>query len=168
MQRLDQLQVVEHPSQSLPHLVPDSPVGVKLIGGEQQGCAAFGPTLYGGADSDTRNLLLGQPRIPGQALMLGPLVVAARVVRYPQDHELGVPTRQPAARHQHCRESQPATEEPAMPGKRAEDVRRISPNRRAGELDDPPVHPSELANATGMDTWTVAFPISRSTLPEPL
>ena len=84
-----------------------------------------------------------------------PLVVAARVVRDPQDHQLSLIARKPAAGHQRGREPQPATEEAAMTGECGEDVRGIASGGEARELDNPEVDPSDLSTGARTDAWTL-------------
>jgi hypothetical protein len=66
------------------------------------------------------------------------LVVTPAQVGDAQDDQLGVATRQPAARHQAAGEAQPAAEELVRPPHRQEQVRRLGAGDSSRQVRERP------------------------------
>ena len=116
---------------------------MQFVGDLEKQSLAPAPALEGVEHLHPVELLLAQPGAASQAQVLGELVVAARQCRDPQDHQLGLPARQGAARHQLAGEVQPAPEQSPVATQGQEDRRRLGagdPARDAREAADERPH----------------------------
>src|SRR5688500_3011037 len=69
----------------------------------------------------------------------------------PEDHELGVPARQGAARHESAGEAEPSAEQSPMTSECEEEVRRSGPGGAARDGRDGPVDPADVRPGAGAD-----------------
>ncbi len=127
-----------------------SSVGEQLVGAASRVRSRPGPAVEP-AGLDPGDLVRAQPGPAAEPTVLGQLVVGAAGGRDPEDHQLGLPAREPTAGHQPAGEVQPAPEQPPVAPEGAEHRRRLGAGDPPGDVRERRDDRSGLAPGAGGD-----------------